>query len=140
MFSNKKNTTVSPNESNNIIGKGTCIEGNLKTVGNIRVEGVVKGEITTQSKLVLAEEAHIQGNTFAKNAEIGGKIEGNIHVYALLVLKKSAVVSGDITTHRLVCEEGAQFNGKCLMQESKKIQTMRSTEQTTITQKKSSFL
>ncbi len=121
MFS-KKNIETLPNESNNIIGKGTSIIGSITSVGNIRVEGIVQGEITTKAKLVLAKNATIQGNIFAHNVQIAGKIEGNLKVSALLILKSTAIIQGDITTNKLICEEGARFNGKCTMQESKKIQ------------------
>jgi cytoskeletal protein CcmA (bactofilin family) len=101
--------------SSNIIGKGTFLEGNLSTAGNIRVEGKVGGNIQTKTKLVLGGTSVVEGSIIAQTAEIGGEVHGTIEVSGLLTLKATAVVNGDIDTSKLVFEEGAKFNGKCSM-------------------------
>lgn len=117
MFSsNRKETTEKELlNSSNIIGKGTHLEGNLTTAGNLRLEGKVVGSIHTQSKVVLGGTSVVEGNIIAQNAEIGGSVHGTIGIAGLLILKPTAVVEGDITTSKLVFEEGAKFNGKCNM-------------------------
>ena len=54
---NKEEKKVAEEISNssNIIGKGTMVEGNLETYGNIRVEGQVIGNIKTKSKVALGQ-------------------------------------------------------------------------------------
>lgn len=99
----------------NIIGKGTELEGNLTTSGNLRVEGKVKGGIHTKVKVVLGETSIVEGDIMAQNAEIGGEVHGAVRTSGLLVLKPTAVVHGDIITGKLIFEEGAKFNGKCNM-------------------------
>lgn len=117
MFSNAKKEIAQEELSNssNIIGKGTSLEGNLNTAGNIRVEGKVGGSIQTKAKLVLGETSVVEGNIVAQTAEVGGEVQGTIKVSGLLTLKPTAVVHGDIITSKLVFEEGARFNGKCNM-------------------------
>ena len=106
---------VEVNNSSNIIGKGTTLEGNLNTTGNIRIEGRLIGSITTKAKLVLGGTAWVKGNILAQSAEIGGEVEGTVEVAGLLTLKPTAIVQGDIITNKLIFEEGARFNGKCKM-------------------------
>lgn len=117
MFSNNKKELkeVAISNSSNIIGKGTSLEGNLNTVGNLRVEGKITGEITTKAKVVLSSTSWIKGGIVAQNAEIGGEVQGTIEVSGLLILKPTAIVQGDIIANKLVFEEGAKFNGKCKM-------------------------
>ncbi len=103
------------NNSSNIIGKGTQVEGNVITGGNLRVEGKVKGSIQTKAKVVLGETSMIEGDIMAQNAEVGGEVRGTIRVSGLLNLKPTALVHGDIVTSKLIFEEGAKFNGKCNM-------------------------
>ena len=43
------------NGSNNIIGEGSSLKGNLNTSGNIRLEGKVTGDISSGSKVVCGE-------------------------------------------------------------------------------------
>jgi cytoskeletal protein CcmA (bactofilin family) len=106
------------NNANNIIGKGTTLEGTVTTSGNIRIEGKLIGAITSKAKLVLGNTAWVKGNIIAQNAEIGGEVQGTIEVGGLLVLKHTAIVQGDIITSKMVFEEGAKFNGKCKMGDS----------------------
>jgi len=99
----------------NIIGKGSHLEGNITTTGNLRIEGKVTGGIQSKAKVVLSHTAQIDGNITAHNAEVGGEVKGTIEVTELLVFKSTAIVWGDIIAAKLVFEEGAYFDGKCKM-------------------------
>ena len=101
--------------SSNVIAKETKIKGDIEAKGNIRIEGTIEGAVISKSKTVIGESAFIKGNLFSVEAEISGKIEGQVNCTEILYLKKSAWVSGDIITKKLVVENGATFNGKCQM-------------------------
>lgn len=101
--------------SSTIVGKGTAMEGNVETFGNIRVEGKVIGSLKTKSKLAIGDSAHIEGTILAQNAEIAGYVKGKVEVSDLLILKSTAQIHGDIVTNKLVVEPGASFNGMCKM-------------------------
>ena len=111
----KKVANEELSNSSNTIGKGTTIEGNLETYGNIRVDGRIVGNIITKSKLVLGQTSFVDGNVLAQNAEVLGEIKGKIEVTELLTLKPSSVIHGDIVTNKLIVETGAKFNGGCKM-------------------------
>jgi cytoskeletal protein CcmA (bactofilin family) len=101
--------------SSNNIGKGTFLEGNLETYGNIRIEGKITGNIKSKAKIALGPSSQIQGNILAQNADIEGEVKGKIEITELLVLKATAVINGDIFTGKMVVEPGAIFNGTCKM-------------------------
>ncbi len=101
--------------SSNVIGKGTTLEGNIETFGNIRIEGKVRGNITSKSKVALGNGSHVDGNITAQNADIEGEVRGKIEILEMLVLKATAAIYGDIITGKLVVEPGASFNGTCKM-------------------------
>jgi cytoskeletal protein CcmA (bactofilin family) len=117
MFSNKETnkTDVEVSNERNHIGKGTTLEGNIETFGNIRIEGKVIGNIKSKSKVALGQTSMVEGNLLAQNAEIEGEVKGFVEVSEILVLKPSAVIHGDITTNKLIVESGASFNGNCKM-------------------------
>lgn len=106
--------------SSNTIGKGTVLEGNIETYGNIRVEGKVIGNVKSKSKVALGTSSHVQGNIIAQNADIEGEVKGRLEVSELLVLKATAIINGDIITGKLVVEPGAAFNGTCKMSSAAK--------------------
>jgi cytoskeletal protein CcmA (bactofilin family) len=117
MFTSKEEKRVAEEISNssNTIGKGTYLEGNVETYGNIRIEGKVTGNVKSKSKVALGPSSLIQGNVIAQNADLEGEVKGRIEVAELLVLKATAVIHGDIITGKLVVEPGAVFNGTCKM-------------------------
>ena len=117
MFTSKEEKRVAEEISNssNTIGKGTFLEGNVETYGNIRIEGKVNGNVKSKSKVALGPSSFVQGNVIAQNADLEGEVKGRIEVAELLVLKATAVIHGDIVTGKLVVEPGAVFNGTCKM-------------------------
>lgn len=117
MFTSKEEKRVAEEISNssNTIGKGTFLEGNVETYGNIRIEGKVTGNVKSKSKVALGPSSFVQGNVMAQNADLEGEVKGRIEVSELLVLKATAVIHGDIVTGKLVVEPGAVFNGTCKM-------------------------
>lgn len=122
MFASKEDHKVAEEISNssNIIGKGTILEGNIETFGNIRIEGKVIGNIKTKSKVALGQSSHVEGNILAQNAEVAGEVKGRIEVTDILILKPTAVIHGDIITNKIIVESGATFNGGCKMGVSQK--------------------
>jgi len=117
MFTSKEQKKVAEEISNstNTIGKGTVLEGNIETYGNIRIEGKVIGNIKSKSKIALGNSSHVTGNIIAQNADLEGEVKGRIEISEMLILKATAVVHGDIITGKLVVEPGAVFNGSCKM-------------------------
>lgn len=99
----------------NIIGAGTVIEGEIKSNGDIRVDGTIKGSVTTKSKVVIGSTGSIEGDVTCQNADISGSIIGKTTVNEMLFLKANARINGDIQTGKLVVEVGASFTGNCSM-------------------------
>ena len=99
----------------NIIGNGTDINGNIKTNGDLRIDGFIKGTIQATGKVVVGSTGKVEGEISCQNADISGDVKAHIKVTELLSLKASAIVSGDIFTNKLAIEPGAVFTGACKM-------------------------
>ena len=122
MFSSSNKTgesmTNKPETSNasiNLIGTGTTIEGDIKSSGDIRVDGTVYGSVQSKAKVVLGSTGLVEGDINSQNADISGTIKGKTVCSELLFLKSTARVTGDIVTGKLVVEVGATFTGSCNM-------------------------
>lgn len=99
----------------NLIGPGTEITGDIKCNGDVRIDGILKGNLTTRGKVVIGETGMANGEVICKNADISGKMEGKITISELLSLKPTSIITGDIITSRLAIEPGAKFTGSCNM-------------------------
>jgi len=74
---------IETTESNkiNLIGAGTSITGEINsTNGDIRIDGNLNGNLTTNGKLVVGPTGIIVGDISCKNADVFGKIEGRVNV------------------------------------------------------------
>ena len=104
----------------NTIAQGTIIEGDLKSEGDFRIEGVINGTLITNGKVVIGTTGLVEGSLSCNNADIEGKIKGNLVVLETLSLRASANVYGDVQTGKLAVEPGATFNANCQMKDSVK--------------------
>ena len=102
----------------NIINLGTDITGDVKSTGDIRIDGSLTGNLNTKGKVVIGPTGKINGEIVCKNSEVSGIIEGRIVVGQLLTLKASSKIMGDIETSKLSIEPGAIFTGTCKMSEN----------------------
>ncbi len=109
------NSKDTPTASVNLIGAGTVIEGEVKSNGDIRVDGHIKGSVNSKSKVVIGASGVIEGDVNCQNADISGTIKGKLICSEMLFLKTTAKIMGDITTGKLVVEAGATFTGSCSM-------------------------
>ena len=103
------------NHNINLIGTGTMIEGNIVSNGDIRIDGSLKGNLTTKGKAIVGDTGKIIGEVNCKNFEVEGTVEGKLVVVDLLSLRAKSKILGDISTSKLAIEPGAVFTGKCDM-------------------------
>jgi len=98
-------------EDVSIISNGVKIDGNLFSEGNVRVDGVIYGNVSVNGNLTVGDGSEIQGEIKAKNITMSGKVLGKITAYEKLKLEPKAVLKGDLITRFLVIDEGAYFEG-----------------------------
>ncbi len=106
------------NATINLISNGTEITGDVKSNGDIRIDGLLTGNLTTKGKVVIGPTGKVKGEVYCKNSEVSGAVDGKICVSQLLTLKTDSKISGDILTFKLSIEPGAKFTGNCKMSES----------------------
>ena len=106
-----------PGTEYNRIIQGTEITGDIKSAGDIRIDGVLNGNMTTKGKVVIGPTGRVKGEVECKNSEVSGIIDGKITVSQLLTLKASSKISGTIVTNKLSIEPGAVFTGNCAMKD-----------------------
>ena len=103
------NRTNSGRAEPTVIGLGLAITGNLESKGEIQVEGAVQGDIHGQ-RIVVGEQAQIQGNLIANDIIVHGSLRGSIRGNSVMV-QSSSRVEGDIFHRVLTMEQGAFFEG-----------------------------
>jgi len=99
--------------STTIIGAGTVIKGDIKSDGDIRIDGVLTGNLYAKSKIFIGPEGAVEGDIHGEQADVLGKVTGQIKIKELLQLLGKCDVQGDIFAGKLQVEPTASFNGCC---------------------------
>ena len=103
------------NLSINLIGTGTVIKGDIKSNGDIRIDGTLVGSLESKGKVVVGPSGSVDGDISCQNAEVFGIVKAQFTVAELITLKSTAKLTGDLTTNKIAIEPGANFSGTCNM-------------------------
>ncbi|MGI6349763.1 MAG: polymer-forming cytoskeletal protein [Eubacteriaceae bacterium] len=99
-----------------IISEDVEIVGNINKGGSIRLEGILKGNITTQGNLIVGKNASVQGDIQCENMNVIGKVEGNVRCRHLKIFSGASLLGAvDIVT--IAIEDNATFAGNCTRRE-----------------------
>jgi len=108
------NKSANSKDIKTLIGEGCKVEGNFFIPTATRIDGIIKGDLTGDSGIVIGHVGKIEGSVCSSEVIVYGTVEGNIETNRL-ELKKGSRVNGDITVNNLITEQGCSFNGKCIM-------------------------
>ena len=98
-------------EDVSIISNSVKIDGNLFSEGNVRIDGIIYGNVSVNGNLTIGDGSDLQGEVKAKNITMNGKVLGKVTALEKMKLESKAVLKGDIITKFLVIDEGAYFEG-----------------------------
>ncbi|MEO0667008.1 MAG: polymer-forming cytoskeletal protein [Pseudomonadota bacterium] len=98
-----------------ILSADLHVTGNMKTTGDIQVEGTVEGDIRAHL-LTIGESATIKGEVIADDVVINGRIVGRVRGLKVR-LTSTARVEGDIIHKTIAIESGAHFEGSVQRQD-----------------------
>lgn len=94
------------------IGKLVSVKGELSGREDLFVDGEVEGSVELSGHgLTVGPNGRIRANIQAQTVVVFGRVEGNVKGSERVELRKSAVVTGDILTQRIVIEDGAFLKG-----------------------------
>jgi cytoskeletal protein CcmA (bactofilin family) len=121
MFKNNKPATIMSNEKTNggngttLVGAGTSLKGDINSNSDLRIDGTIIGNVSSTAKIVIGASGIVEGDVSGNQADIVGKVSGNIKTKDLLQLRGDCIVNGNVYAGKLQVEPTAIFNGQCHM-------------------------
>ncbi|HTE31551.1 MAG TPA: polymer-forming cytoskeletal protein, partial [Chryseolinea sp.] len=103
------------NGGTTLIGAGTTLKGDISSNSDLRIDGTIIGNIHSSAKVVVGANGSVEGDISGNQADIIGKVKGNIKVKDLLQLRGDSSVTGNLQAGKLQVEPSATFNGQCHM-------------------------
>lgn len=113
MFSRKKEDVIENIDS--LIGENIKIIGKIEGKGNLRIDGIVQGDIDYDGNIVVGEDGKVYGNIKSKDISLAGTIEGNVHSKTKLVILPTGKLLGDLVVASFIVHEDAIYEGNCKM-------------------------
>jgi len=98
-----------------MLASSALITGNVRAA-SCSVEGLVEGKMECTNELELGPTGRLNADVMAgKRMVLRGQVFGNVSTGGMLHIMATAKVTGDIRARQIIIEEGAVFNGRCLM-------------------------
>jgi cytoskeletal protein CcmA (bactofilin family) len=92
-----------------VLSSDLTIHGNVRTSGDVQIEGIVEGDIHAQV-LIVGESATVKGEVIADEVVVHGRVIGRLRGLKVR-LSSSARCEGDIVHKTIAIESGAHFEG-----------------------------
>jgi cytoskeletal protein CcmA (bactofilin family) len=98
-----------PKPPTSVLASDISITGNVRSSGDIQIEGTIDGDVRAQV-LIVGESASVKGEVVAEEIVVHGRVVGRLRG-ARIRLSATARVEGDLVHKTLAIENGAQFEG-----------------------------
>jgi cytoskeletal protein CcmA (bactofilin family) len=106
-------------ELNGFLDRGSSFKGELEFEDTMRIDGRFNGKIVSKNELIVGESATIEGEVHVGRIAISGTVIGKIKADQRVEIHRNGKVYSDVDTPALIIEEGAIFQGNCVMGDKK---------------------
>lgn len=110
---------IAEDQITTVVAEDLEIKGTIKFKTSVMLKGVFDGEIFSEGLLVVGPTAKVTAAINTKTLISHGMITGNVVANEQVVLKATSTHNGDIQSPFVVIENGAVFNGACVMERTK---------------------
>ena len=94
------------------LGASLHVKGEISGNEDLHVDGSVEGLIQLEDrKLTVGASAKVTADVVAREVVVYGSVKGNLRARDRIEIKKDGSVVGDLTTARIMIEDGAYFKG-----------------------------
>ena len=100
---------------NTIVGQGTVFRGDIEASGFVRIDGVVRGDLSARGRVVIGERARMESDILGTSVTVGGVVKGNIFASDRVTILSTGLVIGDIITRRIQADDGVFIQGQVIV-------------------------
>jgi cytoskeletal protein CcmA (bactofilin family) len=101
------------------LGSSLHVKGEISGSEDLIIDGSFEGLIQLdEQKLMFGATAKVTADIIAREVVVVGNVEGNLRAKERIEIKKDASVTGDLTTARIMVEDGAYFKGSIEIERS----------------------
>ncbi len=116
----KKSESGPQGRIDSLIGAGTCVEGQVRFSGGLRIDGEVKGSVEAvegaSSTLVVSDLARVEGSVRVAHLVLNGTVVGPVNVSDSIEMQPKARIVGDVHYVSIEMHQGAVIEGRLVHQ------------------------
>jgi cytoskeletal protein CcmA (bactofilin family) len=102
------------------IGPSIFIKGDLSGEEDLVIEGRVEGKVDLkQNNVTVGKNGRVRADVFGRVVIIEGEVDGNVFAREQAILRQAGAIRGNITSPRVVLEDGSRFKGSIDMEAPK---------------------
>lgn len=102
---------AAPIAAETVLSNEIKLEGQLRSTSNIRFDGEMTGNLTTEGDLAIDGHGKVKGDVTGRNIVVAGTIRGNVATSGRLEILSTGRVYGDIVVGSLIIDEGGILRG-----------------------------
>ena len=109
------------------LGSSLHVKGEITGNEDLQIDGSVEGLVQLdERKLTVGSTSKVTADIIAREVVVFGNIKGNVRAKDRIEIKKDGSVIGDLTTSRIMIEDGAYFKGSIEIDRAAEKETGRS--------------
>jgi cytoskeletal protein CcmA (bactofilin family) len=94
------------------LGPSLHVKGEISGEEDLHIDGMIEGLVQLEDrKLTIGATAKVTADIVAREVVVYGNVKGNLRARDRIEIKKDGSVVGDLTTARIMIEDGAYFKG-----------------------------
>src|SRR6202022_3887648 len=94
------------------LGSSLHVKGEITGNEDLQIDGSVEGLVQLdERKLTIGATSKVTADIIAREVVVYGNVKGNVRAKDRIEIKKDGSVIGDLTTSRIMIEDGAYFKG-----------------------------
>lgn len=102
---------MSSRSAEGVIGPHLVVRGRLDGKGDLRVEGVLEGEVEIDGALAVGPDGTVVGPVRAREVEVSGEVHGHVLAGDGVAIRAGGRVQGDVRARRIAIDDGAALHG-----------------------------
>ena len=106
--------TEAVGELNGFLDGGSRINGELYFEDTFRLDGRLVGKVSSEGDLIVGRESTVEGEIKVRRLFVSGTVRGSVQAERIEIAT-GARVEADVETPALLIEDGAHFQGRCVM-------------------------
>jgi len=108
-------------DNTSVLGPTLRFKGDLFADEDLQIHGQIEGNITHTKYLTICKEGHVKADIQGHIIAVQGTVEGNLVAATSVAITDTGHLAGDIRAPSISINDGADFNGKVMMEIAKPV-------------------